>query len=254
MVPNPVARRTGVIGTVADLWRHPVKSMGGERMTAFDLGGGGVPGDREWAVRPLDGSDRVLTGRRTPLLLHALSRLAGDEVEVVLPDGRRLLGTGAASDAALSGWLGFPVTLAAADPAVPAAYEVVRDDGTVVATPTRPGSFQDSRNATLHLLSAATLDGDDPRRYRPNLVVDAAGAPFDDDAWVGRRLRIGATAEVDVIKPCIRCVMVTRDQPGLPVDRTRLTRLLPRETRLGVMATVAVPGPVRAGDPVALVD
>jgi uncharacterized protein YcbX len=243
------------VGTVAQLWRHPVKSMGGERLTSFELAAGGVPGDRQWALRPLDGTDRVLTARRTPPLLHALARLAGDDdVQIVLPDGRRLAGTGPDTDAALSAWLGFPVGLAAADPTVPAAYDVVLDDGTVVAMPTRPGSFQDSRSATLHLLSTATLDGDDPRRYRANVVVATDGLPFDDDAWIGRRLRIGATAEVVVTKPCTRCVMVTRDQPGLLTDRTRLTRLLPRGVNLGVMATVAVPGRVQAGDPVTFVD
>jgi uncharacterized protein len=248
-----VAPSSSLIGTVADLWRHPVKSMGGERVAAFDLGPGGVPGDREWAVRPLDGSDRVLTARLAPLLLQARSRLVGGDVEVVLPDGRRLLGTGPDSDAALSRWLGAPVSLVAADPAVPAAFDVVLDDGTVVASPTRPGSFQDSRTATLHLLSAATLDGDDPRRYRPNLVVRGDGAPFADDDWVGRRIRIGGTAVVDVTKRCTRCVMVTRAQPDLPADRTRLTRLTARDGTLGVMATVSVPGPVRSGDPVAFV-
>lgn len=243
-----------MIGAVAGLWRHPVKSMGGEPVDGFDLDDGGVPGDRAWAVRPLDGGHRVLTARLAPLLLQACSRLAGGNVEVELPDGRRFRGTGPAVDAALSEWLGAPVALVAADPAVPAAYEIVLDDGSVVARPTRPGTFQDSRTATLHLLSTATLGRDDPRRYRPNLVVEGAGGPFDDDAWVGRRLRIGATAEVDVTKRCTRCVMVTRSQPGLLADRTRLTRLLPREVTLGVMATVAVPGPVRAGDPVAFVD
>jgi len=196
----------------------------------------------------------VLTGRLTPPLLHARSRLVGDDVEVVLPDGTRLEGRGPDTDAALARWLGFPVTLAAADAAVPAAYDIILDDGTVVPRPTRPGSFQDSRSATLHLLSTATLAGDDPRRYRPNLVVDAGGEPFDDDDWVGRRLRIGATAEVTVTKRCTRCVMVTRDQPGLAADRTRLTRLVPRRLDLGVMATVTGPGPVGHGDTVTLVD
>ncbi|MCW3009829.1 MAG: hypothetical protein JWO90_233, partial [Solirubrobacterales bacterium] len=34
---------------IAELWRHPVKSMGGERLDAVDLDARGVHADRLWA-------------------------------------------------------------------------------------------------------------------------------------------------------------------------------------------------------------
>ncbi|HKE12957.1 MAG TPA: MOSC N-terminal beta barrel domain-containing protein, partial [Myxococcota bacterium] len=38
-------------GHVVEIWRYPVKSMGGERLEAVPVGLGGLPGDRAWAVR-----------------------------------------------------------------------------------------------------------------------------------------------------------------------------------------------------------
>jgi uncharacterized protein YcbX len=44
-------------------------------------------------------------------------------------------------------------------------------------------------------------------RFRPNLVV-AGSAPYAEDGW--RRLRIGAV-ELELVKPCARCVVTTID-------------------------------------------
>lgn len=46
------------------------------------------------------------------------------------------------------------------------------------------------------------------RRFRPNLVVDAAGA-FAEDDW--RRIRVGDQVEFEVAKPCSRCIFTTID-------------------------------------------
>ena len=47
----------------------------------------------------------------------------------------------------------------------------------------------------------------DMRRFRPNIVIEGAGA-FDEDTW--KRIRIG-DCEFDVVQKCKRCVMVTID-------------------------------------------
>ncbi|HSD10444.1 MAG TPA: MOSC N-terminal beta barrel domain-containing protein, partial [Candidatus Binatia bacterium] len=39
------------IGVVKDLFRYPVKSMLGERLTEVDIGESGVIGDRAYALR-----------------------------------------------------------------------------------------------------------------------------------------------------------------------------------------------------------
>ena len=74
----------------------------------------GVEGDRMWGIEDRrDG--RILTARREPRLLFASSRLAASDLPVItLPDGQETSGTGPVTDAALSAWLGKPVTLVAA--------------------------------------------------------------------------------------------------------------------------------------------
>jgi uncharacterized protein YcbX len=93
----------------------------------------------------------------------------------------------------------------------------------------------------------------DVRRFRPNLLIDAAGdGDFPEQEWVGRRVRVGG-ATFEVAAGCPRCVMTTLGFADLPADR-RIMRTLVRETAqiLGVYATVVEAGTVRVGDTVAL--
>ncbi|MEQ1867039.1 MAG: MOSC domain-containing protein, partial [Micropepsaceae bacterium] len=45
-------------------------------------------------------------------------------------------------------------------------------------------------------------------RFRPNVVIDCDEA-WQEDTW--KTLRLGAI-EVDLVKPCDRCVVTTKDQ------------------------------------------
>ena len=63
------------IGTVAGLWRYPVKSMGDEPLESVDVSWHGVVGDRRWAFIQ-DGKERSgfpwLTIRELPAMRHYL--------------------------------------------------------------------------------------------------------------------------------------------------------------------------------------
>jgi uncharacterized protein YcbX len=89
-------------------------------------------------------------------------------------------------------------------------------------------------------------------RFRPNLLVDAAGPDFAEDAWVGRVLRIGGLRmRVDLRDQ--RCVMVTIDPVTLRRDPAILRAIArERDNRLGVYASTVEPGRVALGDPVEL--
>lgn len=68
---------------VAEIWRYPIKSMAGERVSETHVGPDGVTGDRVLYV--LDPRGQMLSARTKPRLLahHATSTVDGE----VLVDG-----------------------------------------------------------------------------------------------------------------------------------------------------------------------
>ena len=91
-------------------------------------------------------------------------------------------------------------------------------------------------------------------RFRPNLLIETGSDDaYPERAWVGRRVRVG-TAELEITIDCPRCVMTTHGFGDLPKD-PGIMRTLVRENNgeLGVYATVATPGVVKAGDTLTLI-
>ena len=237
---------------VLELWRYPVKSLQGERLTEAELAREGVTGDRQWALFDRD-TGFGLTARRVPELLFAAARLRGDSgVEVLLPDG-----TVTADDAVLSDWLGRRVALrpATAVEGRPR-YEAPEDDLQEAAG--EPGgwlrwegaetAFHDNPAYRVSLVSTGTLGHWDRRRFRANVLLDGSG----EDALVGTRVRVGGAA-VQVGARISRCVMVTRPQAGGIGRETDVLRTVHRERdgRLAVGGLVVQPGPVAVGDDLA---
>lgn len=96
------------VGRVQDLWRYPVKSMAGERLGQCQMGVGGIPGDRAWALRDQAAAE-IRGAKKFPILLQCAARFleepaAGQSppAEITLPDGRRLRSDDAEVGAALS--------------------------------------------------------------------------------------------------------------------------------------------------------
>jgi uncharacterized protein YcbX len=231
---------------VTELWRYPVKSLQGERLSAAELTPQGLDGDRRWALFDLQ-TGLGLTARRHPALLHAAARLRDDGgVDITLPSG-----SVAGDDAALSEWLGRRVALrAAAEVVEPRRYENPEDVETEIADSWKvfEGSTQAFHDSVpLTLLSTATIGLRPVRRFRPNVVLAGGG----ENALVGGTVRVGEAA-VWVTAAVPRCVMVTRAQPGgIDVDRDVL-RWIHREHGglLAVGGNVVQPGRVRVGDEV----
>jgi uncharacterized protein len=240
---------------VAEIWRYPVKSLGGEELDRVVVGEHGVEGDRQWALFDV-GTGFGLTARRVPELLQATARCTADGgVEVLLPDG-----TATADDAALSAWLGRGVTLrSTAETDGRPRYESPDDDEAAAEGPVpgwhpwrgAAGAFHDDPDFRVSLLSTATLGEWDRRRFRANLVLQGSG----EDALVGRRVRCG-DAELEVTGRIARCVMVTRPQAGGIERDTGVLKTIHRERggELAVGALITRSGAVSRGDTVTVLD
>src|SRR4051794_38987009 len=72
-----VAGTMTAVGSVAEIWRYPVKSMGGERVARSAITRRGVHADRMWAVRDVE-LDTFTTARRWPVLLQCSARFVDD--------------------------------------------------------------------------------------------------------------------------------------------------------------------------------
>jgi uncharacterized protein YcbX len=235
---------------VRELWRFPVKSLGGERVGRTTVTADGLAGDRAFGIVDVV-TGFVLTARREPGLLGASASYADADgtLAITLPDGSL-----ATDDAALSSWLGRPVRLAAARDDVAGTYEtqvdVDHEDTAEWFTWQGPaGPFHDSARTRVSIVSVATVGSWDTRRFRANVVCDGAG----EDELVGRTVCIG-DVELDVQKHIDRCVMVTRPQPGGIERDLEVLRTITRERagNLGIGALVRTAGVMSVGDEVVL--
>ncbi len=285
--------------TVTQLWRYPVKSLGGTRVDEVRVDRRGVHADRLWALRDLD--NRITaSARRVPALLTCSARYAREPgsdagpgkvpaVIITFPDGSQGSSDDGDIHERLSEIAGRPVRLTALPPQHDTSLhrlslrqlkdsysaDVVRRDFglsegdalpdtsvfttkqivTLARFATPPGTFVDL--SPLHIVSVNSLaalspDGSayDARRFRPNVLVEVSESAeeFPETAWVGGDVRIG-TATLRVTVPTVRCVVPTRPQSGIDLDRG-LGRVLAQRTDrfLGVYADVAKDGMVRVGD------
>lgn len=109
------------VGRIAEIWRYPVKSMAGERLTEARLGPSGMHADRMWAVRDVE-KDVTTNAKRLPGLLWCTARFAappppdagpGNAPEVIIgfPDGTEISSSDPGVHAALSSYVDRDVAL-----------------------------------------------------------------------------------------------------------------------------------------------
>jgi uncharacterized protein YcbX len=208
---------------LAELWRYPVKSMGGEPLQQARIEHAGLPGDR--IVHVEDHKGRFVTSRSRPqLLLHRATLGEDGEPRV---DGRPWSAPDVAADV---------------ERAAGAAAHLVRDDGL-------------ARFDVLPLLVAtdgavASL-GYDRRRFRPNLLIGGVEG-LAERAWEGRFLRVGE-AIIRMVSLRQRCVMTTFD-PDTAEQNVDVLLRIHRELdgAFALDSEVVQPGLVKVGDPVAI--
>jgi uncharacterized protein YcbX len=133
----------------------------------------------------------------------------------------------------------------------------------LVGTPTGETRYQDRDRGQISIISRATLDdiarkvgidAIDPRRFRPNLIVDGIG-PWAEFDWVGCRLRAGP-ALVQVTAPIGRCLNIDVNPDTGDRDVPLLSELSKQfgHAQTGVIATVIEGGAIAKGDAIEILD
>jgi uncharacterized protein YcbX len=114
--------------------------------------------------------------------------------------------------------------------------------------PDLPDSLLVTVEASRRALEGELGRSVDVRRFRPNLHLRLDARPFGEEGWARRRLRVG-DAELELLQPCERCAIPTRD-PDTQAKWPALLRWLAREhgTLFGINARAVRPATVRVGD------
>jgi uncharacterized protein YcbX len=284
--------RMAKVGTIAALWRYPVKSMIGEEVRSSAVTEQGLLGDRAYALVDAE-TGKVASAKnpkRWPNLFQCSAALTESPenarelppVRITLPGGDTVNSDDAGVDDALSEVVGRRVTLEHTAPA-DAVFEeywpdmegispdghrdTVTDERLGMAAP--PGTFFDLApmavltSATLARLGEAYPQGSfDARRFRMNLIVEVDSDGFVENEWVGRTLAVGDGVRLPVALSDPRCVMTTLAQGDLPRDPGILRAAaehnsvdipgVGRYPCVGVYASVASGGTVSRGDAAAL--
>lgn len=204
---------------VAELWRYPVKSMAGERLAAVEIGEAGVEGDR--LLQVANGRGRLLTSRTHPALLAHRGSLG--------PDGEPRVD-------------GLPWR----DASVAAAVERAAGPGArLVEAPV--GRRFDILPLLVATDGALSATGEDPRRFRPNIVLGGVEG-LAERTWQQHLLEIGA-CRIVLADLRDRCVMTTWHPDTQVQDKGVLQRIGERfGGKLCLNALVLDPGTVRIGD------
>jgi len=194
------------IGHVEAIFRYPVKSMGGERLEAANLGWYGLDGDRRLAFRRMDdrsGFPWLSASKLPDLVLFTPQRREDGAQEdlpthVRTPDGEEMPVFGEDLAAEVGRRHGAPVQM----------------------MQLRHGIFDEASISVIALdtvreigrLAGRSLD---VRRFRPNVVVHSLrSVPFQEDEWLGGVLSFGEGDDAPAITVTMRddrCSMVNLD-------------------------------------------
>lgn len=251
-------------GRVTRISIAPVKALGLVHPDEVELGPRGVVGNRRfWLV---DADRRLYNNKRDGPLVRI--RPDWDEttrrLSLTFPDGTRVAGVvelGEPFDVelygyplasrrvvgpweqAVSDYAGEPLTFLWADECAP--DRLYAGTASIV-----------SRASIDRLAAEAGADELDGRRFRMLFEIDGVGA-HEEDGWIGSRVRVGG-ATVQIHGDVGRCVVTSHD-PDTGVTTVDTLKALARYRRegrteplpLGVYGSVAEPGRVRVGDPIA---
>lgn len=260
------------IGRVESVWRYPVKSMRGEQLPEIFASFAGVYGDRLFAFKssatPV--GFPYLTGREAhQMLLYQphfrhpdkaakpanlaeaeelspiLNPVGGDPAELALdvetPSGEVLP-------------VDDPVLLQQLSELAGEAHSLTLLRSERAMTDCLPISLFSLQ--TARQLGEEIGSGLDKRRFRANVYLDLGTVGgFSENAFVGRKVRIGPKVVISILERDPRCQMITLD-PDTAAPSPEVLRKVARghDGTAGVYGAVLAEGMIRAGDAVEVID
>ncbi|MGJ8611504.1 MAG: MOSC domain-containing protein [Octadecabacter sp.] len=242
------------MSTVAELWRHPIKSHGREALAAVDLiAGKCMPWDRHWAVihdvSTYDGvgwarGQNFMIGARTPKLAGIWAELDEASGKITL----RHVDNGSITfnpDTDIDVFLNWVAPLCPADRAVPTG--IVSADGRGMTDTDYP-TVSIMTRASHAAVETAMGQSLELERWRGNIWLDGPG-PCEEFEWIGKTIRIG-TAELEIREPIKRCMHTAANPVTGERDADTLGTLKSTfgHHNFGVYAVVTQDGHVALGD------
>jgi uncharacterized protein YcbX len=260
------------VGKVKSLWRYPVKSMAGETIDEAFVGYAGVFGDRLYAFlnQRAPAGFPYLTGRTRPEMLRFSARFRDSASHVRPPNQAEAEGLGPGltpvypqpADLVVDVTLPSGERLVATDPALTTRLAGKGADASDLTLIRSDRALTDCR--PLSLISHHTIKqlGNeigtalDARRFRANIFAElGSGKGFGEDAFVGKRLQIGARCVVAVLDRDPRCKMISID-PETAAENKDVFGHVSRahDGGAGIYCAVLTEGMVRKNDAIVLLN
>ncbi|GAB5471908.1 MAG: MOSC domain-containing protein [Maribacter sp.] len=276
------------IGTIESIFRYPIKSLGGEKLLDALIDQNGVEGDRYFAFKDCESGFIVSCKHPTKWGgIIELSATINKGNSIVVKDSDEKIITGKEEiESKIRELTSRKVELISVKDNLGRQYrEADRSNIDEVGATIKQEPLSIVGNEThffdfapLHLITSSSLDyinmfyskGDfNVQRFRPNLFIKTANSnKFEENEWIGKKIRIGHNLEIKIVEPTPRCVLTTLKQGELEKDRKILKTIaqnssakrftfFPGETlkgTLGVYSIVLKKGSVKVGDKVQLID
>jgi hypothetical protein len=151
-----------VVGEVREIWRYPVKSVGGEKLNSCTVGSLGIPGDRGWALRD-EAIGEIRGAKYLPKLMQFGSRYREQptegkftHVDITLTDGTCIGSDDQDVNSRLSQLLGRDVSLCSLQPASDKAHYRRAQPGASILS--RLSRFRPLRSHLGRLICLAGLE------------------------------------------------------------------------------------------------
>ncbi len=232
------------IGTIQQILRFPVKSMGGEFLSTTYVDENGLEGDRTFALKELETG--FIVSAKNPKKWKAIIELEAffenEKLKIRQTTSRQVFDNENDITNLIEKLTKRKVSLVAnsntqeireADrsPLEQTGSDIRQEP---LASASKAGHFFDF--APIHLMTTSSLKTIsqfypkgkfDLKRFRPNLLIDTGDKTgFVENEWLGKTLHIGKNLQIKIIEPCPRCVVTTLQQGELEKDNEILKTIV----------------------------